>query len=68
MIMINKNNTNIKRQRIWRLGNVEIAKKQKSKQKKRERDEKKKKQNNRTKRKTFIFISLLSREAVIICN
>ena len=41
--MINKNNTNIKRQRIWRLGNVEIAKKAKSKQKKRERGKKKKK-------------------------
>ena len=34
MIMINKNNTNIKRQRVWRLGNVEIAKKHKSKKKK----------------------------------
>ena len=41
--MINKNNTNIKRQRIWRLSNVEIAKKQKSKQKKKEKEMKRRK-------------------------
>ena len=43
--MINKNNTNIKRQRIWRLGNVEIAKKAKKqakKKRKRWKEEKKK--------------------------
>ena len=58
--MINKNNTNIKRQRVWRLGNVEIAKKHKSKKKKkkkkRERDEnKKKKQSDKKENFHFLF-------------
>ena len=59
--MINKNNTNIKRQRVWRLGNVEIAKSTKGKKKKkrkekRERDENKKKKTIGQKGKlSFLF-------------
>ena len=61
MIMINKNNTNIKRQRVWRLGNVEIAKKHKSikkrkkRKEKRERDENKKKKIGQKEKLSFLF-------------
>ena len=63
MIMINKNNTNIKRQRVWRLGNVEIAKKHKSikkrkkRKEKRERDENKKKKSDKKKNFHFYFLT-----------
>ena len=47
--MINKNNTNIKRQRIWRLGNVEIAKKAKKQTKKKKRERKRWKEGEKKK-------------------
>ena len=51
--MINKNNTNIKRQRVWRFGNVEIAKKHKSKKKKKKRKEKRERDENKKKKTTI---------------
>ena len=66
--MINKNNTNIKRQRVWRLGNVEIAKKYKSKKKKRERDEnKKKKQSDKKENLHFYFLTEPGSGKLLIC-
>ena len=50
--MINKNNTNIKRQRVWRFGNVEIAKKHKSKKKKKRKEKKREKEMKIRKKKT----------------
>ena len=75
MIMINKNNTNIKRQRVWRLANVEIAKKHKSEKKKkkkkreRERDEnKKKKQSDKKENFHFYFLTEPGSGKLLICN
>ena len=69
--MINKNNTNVKRQRVWRLGNVEIAKKHKSKKKKKKRDRDENKKNKQSDKKEnfhFYFLTEPGSGKLLICN